>query len=67
MEKASTYRPDLIILDVMMPVMDGYKACGLIKADPDTAVILIIMVTALHDREAKLKGLSVFVLISVQK
>ena len=33
-QKAGDYRPDLIILDLMMPVMDGYEACRLIKADP---------------------------------
>ncbi|NTV12321.1 MAG: response regulator [Desulfobulbaceae bacterium] len=52
-------RPDLIILDIMMPVMDGYEACRILKEDPETEKIPIIMVTALHDREAKLKGLSV--------
>ena len=56
-QKAGTYRPDLILLDVMMPVMDGYEACRLIKADPATNNIPIIIVTALHDRESKLKGL----------
>ena len=59
LQKTRDYRPDLIILDIMMPVMDGYEACSLIKADPETKNIPIIMVTALHDRESKLKGLSV--------
>jgi len=58
-QKAVSYRPDLILLDIMMPVMDGYEACSLIKADPDTKNIPIIMVTALQDRESKLEGLSV--------
>jgi putative two-component system response regulator len=58
-QKAKDYRPDLIILDIMMPLMDGYEACGLIKKDPKTNNIPIIMVTALDDRESKLKGLSV--------
>ncbi len=57
-QKARNSRPDLIILDIMMPVMDGYAACSLIKADPETKNIPIIMVTALQDRESKLKGLS---------
>jgi putative two-component system response regulator len=58
-QKTRDDRPDLVILDVMMPVMDGYDACSLIKADPETKNIPIIMVTALNDRESKLKGLSV--------
>ena len=58
-QKAGDFRPDLIILDIMMPVMDGYEACRLIKADQETKNIPIIMVTALHDRESRLKGLAV--------
>ncbi|MFZ3048468.1 MAG: response regulator [Desulfatirhabdiaceae bacterium] len=57
--KARNSRPDLIILDIMMPVMDAYEACRIIKEDPETKNIPIIMVTALSDRESKLKGLSV--------
>jgi putative two-component system response regulator len=52
-------RPDLIILDIMMPFMDGYEACNLIRKDPESKNIPIIMVTALDDRDSKLKGLSV--------
>lgn len=55
--KSKDNMPDLIILDIMMPVMDGYEACRLIKAGPETKHIPIIIVTALHDRESKLKGL----------
>jgi len=57
--KTRANRPDLIILDIMMPVMNGYEACDVIKKDPETKNIPVIMVTALHDRESKLKGLSV--------
>jgi cyclic di-GMP phosphodiesterase len=56
-EKSKTYGPDLIILDIMMPVMDGYEACNLIKSEPKTANIPIVIVTALYDRESKLKAL----------
>jgi putative two-component system response regulator len=56
-QKSKSYMPDIIILDIMMPGMDGYEACTLIKADPETKNIPIIIVTALHDRESKLKGL----------
>lgn len=58
-QRAGAGRPDLIILDIMMPVMDGFEACRLIKSDPLTKNVPVIMVTALHDRESKLKGLSV--------
>ncbi len=56
-KKSKSYSPDLVILDIMMPVMDGYEVCRLIKADPVTANTPIIMVTALNDRESKLRGL----------
>ncbi len=58
-QKCAGGRPDLVILDIMMPVMDGYEACRLIKADPLTKNIPVILVTALQDRDSKLKGLSV--------
>lgn len=44
--KARSTHPDLIILDIMMPKMDGYKVCQALKADPETADISVIMLTA---------------------
>ena len=49
--------PDLILLDVLMPGMDGYELAEILKADPATASIPIIMVTALDDHGARLGGL----------
>ena len=51
--------PDLILLDIMMPGMDGYEVATQIKADLATRNIPIIMVTALDDRDARMHGLSV--------
>ena len=51
------HAPDLILLDIMMPDVDGYQLAGMLKADPATASIPIIMVTAQYDRAARLAGL----------
>ncbi len=57
LEKARSAAPDLIILDVMMPGMDGYETCRNLKLDPATRDIPVVMVTALTDRESRLQGL----------
>ena len=44
--KAKELRPSLIFLDVVMPVQDGYKTCRLLKKDPETAGIPVVMVTS---------------------
>ncbi|MDB5839521.1 MAG: hypothetical protein JWQ23_1473 [Herminiimonas sp.] len=53
----ASHQPDLIVLDVMMPGMNGYEVAKLLKASASTASIPIIMVTALDDRGARLAGL----------
>lgn len=51
--------PDLILLDVCMPQMDGYEVCRRLKLDPNTSDIPIIFISALGDVENKLQGLEV--------
>jgi len=50
--------PDLILLDVMMPGMDGYEVTSKIKGDPATRNIPVIIITALDDRDARMRGLN---------
>ncbi len=57
LEKTKTFKADLIFLDVMMPEMDGYEACKKLKENPATKHIPVVMVTALTERESKIKGL----------
>lgn len=52
-----TFAPDLILLDVMMPEMDGFTACRMLREEERFSHIPVVMVTALADRESKLKGL----------
>jgi CheY-like chemotaxis protein len=55
--KAAELVPDLILLDVMMPGMDGFEVCRRLRADPVLADVPIIMVTALDDRDSCLQGI----------
>lgn len=48
-ELAKQTRPDLVLLDIMMPEMDGYETCERLKSDPDTGEIPIVMVTVKND------------------
>jgi two-component system cell cycle response regulator len=56
---AQDERPDLILLDVMMPNIDGFEVCRRLKADPRTADIPVVMVTALSDASDRVRGLEV--------
>jgi DNA-binding response OmpR family regulator/anti-sigma regulatory factor (Ser/Thr protein kinase) len=57
LQKARSELPDLIILDVMLPGMDGYDVCTQLKADESTECIPIIMMTVLNEVKDKLKAL----------
>lgn len=56
-QKAETQSPDIILLDVMMPGMDGFETCQRLKSNPATAHIPVVMVTALTDATDRVRGL----------
>ena len=58
-EQIQYYKPELILLDVMMPGIDGYQTCQQIKSNPDTFDIPIIFMTALSDTEHKVRGFAI--------
>ena len=57
LERVREAPPDLILLDVMMPKLDGYEVCRRLKGDKETVFIPIVMVTALTRLEEKIKGI----------
>ncbi len=56
-ERARDWQPDLILLDVMMPGMDGFECCRILKEDQTTLHIPVVMVTALGESAERLRGL----------
>lgn len=59
LELARLNKPSLILLDIVMPDMNGYEVCEQLKSDPETAGIAVIFLSALEDSAAKVKGFSV--------
>ena len=59
LEVLKQHKIDVILLDCMMPEMDGFETCKLIKANPDTTHIPVVIVTALSDMEDRVHGLEV--------
>jgi len=55
--KMASEKPDIVLLDVMMPELDGFDVCRRIKSDPATSYIPVVMVTALSDAADRVKGL----------
>ncbi|OQW94015.1 MAG: hypothetical protein BWK79_08080 [Beggiatoa sp. IS2] len=57
LQQAAELIPDLILLDVMMPGMDGFEVCARLRTHPRLAEVPIMMLTALDDRESRLRGI----------
>lgn len=57
LEKVASFKPDLIILDIMMPKMSGVEVCKIIRLKPEYNDTLIIFLTALSDESSQIKGL----------
>ncbi len=57
LERVTASPPDLILLDVMMPRLDGYEVCRRLKSSAATVFIPIVMITALQELEEKIKGI----------
>jgi signal transduction histidine kinase/ligand-binding sensor domain-containing protein/AraC-like DNA-binding protein len=58
-EKAILLQPDVIISDIVMPVMDGFELCNLIKTDINTSHIPVILLTAKGDSDSQYKGIEI--------
>ena len=57
LELVAAEKPDLILLDVMMPGMDGFEVCRRLKSNEETILIPVVMVTALSDKADRIKGI----------
>ena len=56
-EKAKSLNPDLILMDVMMPEIDGFEVCQMLRSDQEMVNVPIILVTALDDIDSRIRGL----------
>ncbi len=66
-ELAMQTRPDLILLDVMMPGMDGFEVCALLRASPDLRDVPIILLTAMNVPDLDRKGIEAGATLTMRK
>ena len=57
LEQLEKSQPDLLLLDIVMPDLDGYEVCRRVRQDPKTALVPVVMVTALDPTEERIKGI----------
>ena len=58
LESISSALPDLVVMDVLMPKLSGYEVCEQIKRNRATRLIPVVLITALHEREHKIRGIN---------
>jgi two-component system, cell cycle response regulator len=58
LDKIKNFSPDIVLLDVMMPEMNGFVVCKVLKSDPATSQIPVVMVTALNETHDRVNGLN---------
>ena len=57
LDQVGAAHPDLVLLDVMMPRLNGFETCAKIKSNPETYLIPVVLVTALSDKQARIEGI----------
>jgi len=67
LQKAKKEKPDLVLLDIMMPDMDGYEVCQRLGADPETKDIVIAMLSAKKEDHDILEGIDVGAIAYITK
>jgi putative two-component system response regulator len=56
--ECASFRPDLILLDILMPGLDGFEVCRRIKATPETRLTPVVLITGLSDTEDRIRGIN---------
>ncbi|MER3423817.1 MAG: hypothetical protein C4293_11890, partial [Nitrospiraceae bacterium] len=57
LKQVERQKPELLLLDVVMPEMDGYEVCRKIRENPETAFLPVVMITALDPGQERVKGI----------
>src|SRR5207253_2779484 len=59
LERVRRDHPDLVLMDVIMPTLDGFETCRRLKSDPDTRLVPVVLITALQGSRERVRGLEV--------